>query len=262
MKVQTEYEINTSYNNQISNLNQTAINNYHKFVIQLESRARNKLIQRYKRPVWFYNAKMINDILYNEKTHYVEMFKEYLLYEDYNEFLRQYYGNAIVKIKLQKILDFYEKYSKIFPNYTALRESKYLYKNIKRKQKVINQINENKRNENLYDDSYSDYNKTIFNSRVINSIYTGHNTITVNKNNETNITNDKSVYNFIEQISEIEKEATKVDEQKKKTKDDKNILQKKGQTMFKKLSNLLVNSPNLNYSNNTNNIIKNNRNEL
>ena len=27
--------------------------------------------------------------------------------------------------------------------------------------------------------------------------------------------------------------------------------------MFKKLSNLLVNSPNLNYSNNTNNIIKN-----
>ena len=257
MDVQTEYEINTSYNNQISNLNQTAINNYHQFFIELESRARYKLIQRYQKPEWFYNAKMINDILYNEKTHYVEMFKEYLLYEDYNEFLRQYYGSTIVRIKLQKILNFYEKYSKIFPNYTALRESKYLYKNIKKKQKVINQINENKRNENFDDDSYSDYNKTIFNSRVINSIYTGHNTITVNKNNDTNLTNDNSVFNFIEQISEIEKEATKIDEQKKRVKDDKIILQKKGQTMFKKLSNLLVNSPNLNYSNNTNNLIKN-----
>ena len=69
--------------------------------------------------------------------------------------------------------------------FKKLKESKYFYKNIKRKQKVINQINENKRNENSIDNSYSSsYNKTIFNSRVINSIYTGHNTITINKNNE------------------------------------------------------------------------------
>ena len=53
MDVQTEYEINTSYNNQISNLNQTAINNYHQFFIELESRARYKLIQRYQKPEWF-----------------------------------------------------------------------------------------------------------------------------------------------------------------------------------------------------------------
>ena len=254
MSEQNEDETNT-YNN--NNLNITVLNANNIFMEKIEARARYKLIKRYEKPSWFYNAKMINDILYNEKTHYVEMFKEYLLYEDYNEFLRQYYGSTIVRIKLQKILNFYEKYSKIFPNYTALRESKYLYKNIKKKQKVINQINENKRNENFDDDSYSDYNKTIFNSRVINSIYTGHNTITVNKNNDTNLTNDNSVFNFIEQISEIEKEATKIDEQKKRVKDDKIILQKKGQTMFKKLSNLLVNSPNLNYSNNTNNLIKN-----
>ena len=200
---------------------------------------------------------MINDILYNEKTHYVEMFKEYLLYEDYNEFLRQYYGKTILIIKLQKILNFYEKYSKIFPNYTALRESKYLYKNIKKKQKVINQINENKRNENLEDDSYSSYNKTIFNSRVINSIYTGHNTMTINKNSDTILTNDKSIYNFIEQISDIEKETQRINEQKKKIKDEKNTIKKNGQFLFKKLSNLLVNSSNLNYSSNVNNLIRN-----
>ena len=256
MEDQTESEENTSNNNNSENLNQTAIKNNYKYFKKLEKRARNKLIKRYDKPSWFYNSKMINDILYNEKTHYVEMFKEYLLYEDYNEFLRQYYSKTILRTKLQKILNFYEKYSKIFPNYTALRESKYLYKNIKKKQKVINQINENKRNENLEDDSYSSYNKTIFNSRVINSIYTGHNTITVNKNNETNLTNDKSIYNFIEQISEIEKETSKNKEQKRKIKDDKNIFKKNGQIAFKKLSNLLVNYSNLNYSNNPNNFIK------
>ena len=257
MENQTESEENTTNNNHSDNPNQTAIKNNYKYIRKLEERARNKLIKRYDKPSWFYNSKMINDILYNEKTHYVEMFKEYLLYEDYNEFLRQYYSKTILRTKLQKILNFYEKYSKIFPNYTALRESKYLYKNIKKKQKVINQINENKRNENLEDDSYSSYNKTIFNSRVINSIYTGHNTITVNKNNETNLTNDKSIYNFIEQISEIEKETSKNNEQKKKIKDDKNIFKKNGQLAFKKLSNLLVNYSNLNYSHNPNNFIKN-----
>ena len=223
MENQTEKGTNTSNNNQ-NNIIITALNNNHIFIQKLEKRARKKLIKRYDKPSWFYNAKMINDILYNEKTHYVEMFKEYLLYEDYNEFLRQYYGKTILKIKLQKILNFYEKYSKIFPNYTALRESKYLYKNIKKKQKVINQINENKRNENLEDDSYSSYNKTIFNSRVINSIYTGHNTITINRNNDTILTNDKSIYNFIEQISEIEKETQKINEKKKENQRRKKYL--------------------------------------
>jgi hypothetical protein len=221
----------------------------------LEKRANQKLIKRYSKHHSFYNIKMINNILNNERTHYVEMFKEYLLYEDYNEFLRQYYGKSLLKTKLQKILNFYEKYSKIFPNYTALRESKYLYKNIKRKQKVINQINENKRNENLDEESYSSYNKTIFNSKVINSIYTGHNTITINKNNDNNtlLTNDNSVCNFIEQISILEKETKKIKEQKNKIKEDKNTYKKNGQINFKKLSNLLVNSSNYN----SNNFIKN-----
>ena len=217
-----EEEENESYSNN-NNLNyyisETVINQNNSYFVKLEKKVHNKLIRRYSHPNWFYNAKMINDILYNEKTHYVEMFKEYLLYEDYNEFLRQYYGKSLLKTKLQKILNFYEKYSKIFPNYTALRESKYLYKNIKRKQKVINQINENKRNENLDEESYSSYNKTIFNSKVINSIYTGHN----------------SVCNFIEQISILEKETKKIKEQKNKIKEDKNTYKKNGQINFKKL---------------------------
>ena len=112
------YEIKTISSKENTNNNKTVIKNNLKYIEKLEERARKELIKRYEKPSYFYNAKMINDILYNEKTHYVEMFKEYLLYEDYNEFLRQYYHKTLVKIKLTKILNFYEKYSKIFPNYT------------------------------------------------------------------------------------------------------------------------------------------------
>ena len=183
----------------------------------LEKRANQKLIKRYSKHHSFYNIKMINNILNNERTHYVEMFKEYLLYEDYNEFLWKYYGKALLYGKLKKILIFYEKYSKIFPNYTALRESKYIYKNIKKKQKIINQINENKKkeqekqnsNNDEDDDSNSDssYIKTIFNTKVINSIYTGHNTLTINKNKEmVTLSHDdnQSICNIINHISDCE----------------------------------------------------------
>ena len=258
-------EIKTYTSKEDTNINKTILKNNLKYIENLEKRARKELIKRYEKPPYFYDAKMINDILYNEKTHYVEMFKEYLLYEDYNEFLRQYYSKTLVKIKLKKILNFYEKYSKIFPNYTALKESKYFYKNIKRKQKVINQINENKRNENSDENSYSSsYNKTIFNSRVINSIYTGHNTITINKNNENNLTNDdKSICDFINQISNIEKNNQNIQDKNKKLKKDKNInintFKNDGPLILKKLSNLLVNSPNMNsnYNINNNSCLKN-----
>ena len=114
-----------------------------KYIISLENRARFKLIKRYNKPLSYHDVKIINDILYNEKTHYVEQFKEYLIYEDYNEFLKRFYKSHEINIKLPKILVFYEKYSKIYANYTVIPESKYMYKNIKRKQKMIDQMQNN-----------------------------------------------------------------------------------------------------------------------
>ena len=101
-------------------------------VYHLEERVRKKLIKRYDKPIWYHDVKMINDILYNEKTHFVELFKEYLIYEDLNEFLKRYYIKNEIIIKLPRILLFYDKYSKIYANYTVIPESKYMYKNIKR----------------------------------------------------------------------------------------------------------------------------------
>ena len=161
----------------MNELNKKNINNNtnsrYKYIISLEDRARYKLIKRYNKPLSYHDVKMINDILYNEKNHYVETFKEYLIYEDYNEFLKRFYKSTEIDKKLPKILIFYEKYSKIYANYTVIPESKYMYKNIRRKQKMIDQMQNNDINSEYEEDEESneDMSNTIFFFYLINSIY-------------------------------------------------------------------------------------------
>ena len=40
-------------------------------------------------------------------------------------------------MRLPKLCDFYNKYSQVFPNFVALPESKYMFRNIQKKQKLI-----------------------------------------------------------------------------------------------------------------------------
>jgi len=87
----------------------------------------------------FYNVKIVNDIIYNEPTHTVAVFKDYLIYDDLSEFLKRFYSEQEAVQRLPKVFEFYEKYSKVFPNYVNLGENKYMYKNIERKQKVIDE---------------------------------------------------------------------------------------------------------------------------
>ena len=183
------------------------LNNSLKYFINLEKRAGYKLIKRYDKPLSYHDVKIINDILYNEKTHYVEQFKEYLIYEDYNEFLKRYYKTSDLNIKLPKILIFYEKYSKIYANYTVIPESKYMYKNIKRKQKMIDQMQNNGNNESEYEedeDSNEEMSNTVFSSKVMNSIYRKTLT-TLNKSDNGN--SEQSINDFLNKINDIENKA-------------------------------------------------------
>ena len=186
----------------------TAINEPLKYFINLEERARYKLIKRYNKPLSYHDVKIINDILYNEKTHYVEQFKEYLIYEDYNEFLKRYYKTPELNIKLPKILIFYEKYSKIYANYTVIPESKYMYKNIKRKQKMIDQMQNNGVNESDYEEdeeSNEEMSNTVFSSKVMNSIY--NKTLTTLNKSEIGGNSEQSINDFIAKINNIENKA-------------------------------------------------------
>ena len=81
----------------------------------------------------YYNVKIINDVIYNENTHIVSVFKDYLIYDDVSEFLKRMYNKLESVQRLPKMFEFYEKYSKVFPNYVIIPENKYMFKNIERK---------------------------------------------------------------------------------------------------------------------------------
>ena len=111
-----------------------------------------------------YQKLLIKNIIYDDKRRLVSVFKEQLIINDISEYMKKFYKRKESRIKLRKYFELYDKYSRIFPNYTPLIESKYIYTNIHRKQKVIDlQQNTNKNNK-------IKNNKIIFNSDVYQSI--------------------------------------------------------------------------------------------
>ena len=127
----------------------------------------------------YYGVYVVNNIIYNEKTHLVAKFKDFLIVYDFSEFLKCYYKKLESHFRLTKLFEYYEKYSKIFPNYISLKEAKYIYKNIHRKQKMIDlqqemkNLEENKnlsQNENLFHQRKKNQQDIFFNSDAYNSI--------------------------------------------------------------------------------------------
>ena len=122
-----------------------------------------------------YNLNIIDNIIYNDKTHIVSLFKDYLILDDKGEFLKRYYTNYESSIRLPKFFEFYEVNSKIFPNYTSLKEGKYFYRNIQQKQKMINiqekmEIDKKRKKNNLVEKSNNNSTKSkIFSTNVMDS---------------------------------------------------------------------------------------------
>jgi hypothetical protein len=110
-----------------------------------------------------FNVHVVNNLIFNETSKVVAQFKDFLIFEDSSEFLKRMYSNEEVGQRLQKICEFYENYSKIFPNYTVFYESKYIYKNIRRKQKLIDKNQENNDNDEHKDTK-------IFHTETYNSL--------------------------------------------------------------------------------------------
>ena len=138
--------------------------NFKDIIIQMKNNLRNKYDVKNE-----YNKKKINQLIFNYESHYTAIFKEYLLIEDGNDFLKRYYSKNEVRKKLKMILFFYEKYSKIFPNYIIIPESTYMYKNIQKKQKMIDKLHKIRKQE-LENKKANKLNGTFFTNEAINSI--------------------------------------------------------------------------------------------
>ena len=205
---------------EFSNINNNKINNYMKI-------AHKKIYTKYSTNLkQNYNLLLINNILSNSKCHIVALFKEYLLYDEHGEFLKRYYKYYEITSRLIKTFHYYSKTYILYPNYSPLFESKYLYRNIIKKQMIINKmIREKKRNikkgkekeikdENKNEDNF--FSNTIYNdilneSKSFASLLFGEEG--KNKKNEQKsndkIENEKEIEDFTKIIDMIQKTEVK-----------------------------------------------------
>lgn len=114
----------------------------------------------------FYYSKTVDRIVKDvPNSRIVALFKDFLIFDDRScECLRRYYPEEESVERLHKLTDFYSGYADIFPSYALLLQpmadefgliakgkegmAKYMYKNIRHKQKIIDQkhsIVQNKR---------------------------------------------------------------------------------------------------------------------
>ena len=145
-------------------------------ILAIEKHIYSSFVNAYTIDNIYYNARIINDIIYNEKSHIVAKFKDYLIIDDISEFLKRFYTSSESLIRLPKFFEYYETYSRIFPNYTALPESKFIYKNIHKKQKMIDKQQnmemsmERRKHKKKNKNSKDDDNNNVFNTEICCSI--------------------------------------------------------------------------------------------
>jgi len=159
-----------------------------------------------------YERYLIKNIIYDERNKLVSTFKEHLIMNDISEFIKRYYTHKESLIRLKKYYDFYSNYSKLFPNYIPLYESKYIYKNIHKKQKIIDmQQNEMTKKKKEYYNSRNNKtnNNKIFNSEIYESIIkNSENYISIfgiNKYEINDKNNDDSASQILNIINSIDK---------------------------------------------------------
>ena len=183
----------------------------------LQKYVHKHFISKYKSSKNDYNLRMIEDILNNENTHLVAEFKDYLIMGDITEFLQKSYNIKESKKYLPKIYEYYNSCSVIFPNYAKLHESKFIYKNIRKKQKVIdNQQEQDEKLEKIKNGNFKlEINEDFFTTKIVNSILDQTNTSNVkcffglNDKIDDDGDGNETTNNIIDKLEKAEKEATK-----------------------------------------------------
>ena len=218
-------------------------------IITLEKQINKKFKQLYSHNKNFYNIKVINKIICSENSHIVAEFKDYLIKSDYSEFLQKNYSLYESRKWLPKIFEYYENYSVIFPNYFILPESKYIFKRIQKKQKVINKLQElEEEREKIKNGLIKIYNNDnlVFNTIELNSILNQTDTSGIKfffglkkQDSSKNI----SLENLINKISDAENKIKKNKEKKL------NYALKKNKILKKTKLTVNINTNDNNYKN-------------
>ena len=212
----------------------------YKMQFEIEKKIYKNFKDTYSLKPDFYNIKVINEIICNENTHIVAEFKDYLIKGDYSEFIQKYYLLVDSIDCLPRIFEYYESCSVIFPNYVILPESRYLYKNIQRKQRIIDyqqeleDEKERKKNENL-NNNIEDKNEIIFNENIIDSILNQTDTSGIKKFFGLNIDNNDSSNTFT--VNNVVLMIDKAEREKKINIEKKNNSKNKKKNSFNMIPN-------------------------
>jgi len=121
-----------------------------------------------------YNNLIIENLMCNGRCHVVAVFKNYLIEDDNSEYLRRFYKYRESAPRLKKLFSYHNETSVIFPNYTPLEESQYLYNNVIRKQRIIDEqqnleVKKNDKKSKKCKDFFNKEDK-VFNSTVFGDI--------------------------------------------------------------------------------------------
>ena len=210
-----------------------------------------------------YDINIIDNIIYNEKSHIVSIFKDLLINDDLGDYLKRYYTKKESKERLPKYFEYYNLYSKIFPNYTSIPEGKYFYINIQRKQRMID-LQEKMENENqikreeyqknklfLNKNGKNYQNEKVFNTSVVNSILNKTNKEVIEILFDINVDNNKKNENlFIEDVNKLINLINKYDIKEDNLIDynfeSKNNKKKENKAIISPLMNININYFNIN----------------
>ena len=99
------------------------------------------LFIKYSEFKYSYSRICTNNLISHEKCRIVSKFKDFLIYDDDTEFLHEFCEKKNLTRRLKYIFNFYNSYSRIYPNYLIIPENKFLYKNIRKKQRIIDEEN-------------------------------------------------------------------------------------------------------------------------
>ena len=213
-KLKTGTTLSTNTNDELS----------YTYLLSTEKRASSLKYENYNKVASSYNLLILDNLLSNGKCHIVALFKEFLIIDDNSEFLKRYYKIKESLPRIKKVAQYYYETSVIFPNYTPLFESKFIYKNIMKKQKIIDQIQEledkKDKNKNKKKKDNKNYlNEKVFNDTAYNEILNQSESVLrivfglkkenvklniFNSDDEEQNDNINDIQNLIEQISQYE----------------------------------------------------------
>ena len=91
-----------------------------------------------------YNKQKINEIIFDKRKRLVSVFKDYLLWNETSDFLKEYHHISDSISLIPNMCEYYENYTLLFPEYGPLEDVlKFMRKNMKKKKVLLEKYEDN-----------------------------------------------------------------------------------------------------------------------